>query len=201
MHDHLHIVAGPHHRPAPSVARQCYRTAQFNRVRPPLERSAFDLDVHMTVRVRPPELNHSAPDGDRVVCGVGGRGTVMRECRRRSAERERDTPRRHPRAGAQWLRYFGSSIFTAFNVADVVGGGVLPAGYLLTLRTYAITSAYWSGFSVPGAFDGMSIEILSISSPAVMPFQPLMKSFPESAGPPVLVPSSLSPWQVAQLSA
>ena len=38
--------------------------------------------------------------------------------------------------------YFGSIIFTVFSVADVVGSGVLPAGYLFTLRTNAMTSAY-----------------------------------------------------------
>ena len=66
------------------------------------------------------------------------------------------TPNRNP-VRVALARYFGAAaILTGFSALGSVGNSVCPAGYLLTLSTNDSTSAYCSGVSVPGAFDGMS---------------------------------------------
>src|SRR4029077_4058576 len=98
--------------------------------------------------------------------------------------------------------YLGAAaIFTPLSADGSVGISLFPAGYLLELSTNDSTSAYSSGLSEPGAFDGISPLIFASSAATVMSFQPLTKSGPESVGPAVSVPASLGPWHVTQFVA
>src|SRR4029077_14082028 len=118
---------------------------------------------------------------------------------RRQHHRQREGCELHAICNVVYLG--AAAIFTALSAAGSVGISACPAGYLLELSTNESTSAYSSGLSEPGAFDGMSELIFANSAATVMSFQPLMKSGPESVGPAVSVPCSFGPWHVAQLSA